>query len=135
MTWIALLGLVLGGDKKPMESITVDAMELNTVCDREHKPMFTQIIVWNIQPDDGKLHNLGWKIVRLPSEEPWPIRADLWICFHVCEQTRSVLIVKSGCMRYTQTQHDRERADTVDYWDNDAPNVFNMQSKKARVGG
>lgn len=107
--------MVLGiGDKN---SSTVDILETNHVYDKNGLYVFTQVIAWKIMPDDGKPHNLGWKVIKEPFEFPCK-SAALW---YIIVDNKKIY-AKMHIQRWLN--FDIERQDTDSYWHNQRPNIF-----------
>lgn len=98
--------------------VSCDVIELNHVHDAKGCPVYRQVILWRIMPEDGKPHTVGWRLVK-PDEDP----------IHGCDGRWRVYgeqrIVTAPTLRMTWTQCDPEMIDRRSYWKGQQPpNLF-----------
>jgi hypothetical protein len=109
------------GTDNPVTQIEVDLLEVNTMCDAECKPIFQQVIAWNVMPEDGKIHNVGWQIVNRETDLPSK-SGRLWSLTAISKH--QAVRIQSPQIRRTWTQTDPERHDSRHYWQGNPPNIF-----------
>jgi hypothetical protein len=124
-----VLATILGGPLMPKncEVQTVDVIEVNHVYCKDGRLMFSQVVLWRIEASDGKLHNWGWKLIRVPWDQPVKVGAK-WELWHTCGRGR--LEIHAPCYRERSTNEDVERLDTKEFWGGSAPNLFLMEKEK-----
>lgn len=98
-------------------TLTVNTIELNHVYDKRCELIYTQVILWDIDASDGKLHNVGWRFVRRCQD--MPVRCGKRWMLHADGKT-----IYAVHFRETWTHFDRERQDSQAFWENEAPNLF-----------
>lgn len=128
---LAFVSLCFGSDiDRTVEHFSMDMLELNTVYDRECKPVFVQVIAWRYMEEDrGRRHNWGWRMVS--SQQDLPIRCGGTWTVTVYEGKR-VIKVSAPYLRRSWTQTDPEREDSRDWWRGEPPNVFQTQLVESR---
>ncbi len=103
--------------------LEADLIETNHVFDRKGEFMFSQVIVWQcMDADNGRLHNIGWKIVRTNWDLPIRIGKNRFQVVHY--ESGRKLEIYSNCFRMRMTDLDMEREDTREFWKGSAPNCF-----------
>lgn len=97
--------------------VNVDILETNHVYNKDGAYIFTQVIAWKIMPEDGRMHNLGWKMVKANFD--YPIKANkIWYL------KLSDRLIKADQHLERWLNFDIERADSSEYWRGNPPNVF-----------
>jgi hypothetical protein len=108
---------------------TVDMLETNHVYSSKGDHCFTQVIAWNYFQEDGKLHRVGWRIVRFRYD--WPIKSGgQWMVLG----NRGFVVSKRHMERHLM--FDIEAEDKKEFWGESAPNVFEsieVESYRVRV--
>lgn len=119
--FLLVMACVCGLERNPGKTISVDVLELNTMHDAQAQPTYQQVIAWQRMPEDGRLHNVGWRIVGSVGDLPEQHGAGWSVTVY---ESHRVLRVVAPQIRRSWTQCDPERVDTSDWWRGNAPNVF-----------
>lgn len=126
LTATLALALLTHGGTHNMRTIHVleaDCIETNHVFDKHGEHLFTQVIIWQcMESDNGRLHNVGWKIVRSNWDLPIRIGRNRFQVLHY--ESGRKLEIYSNCFRMRMTNQDMEREDTREFWRGSAPNCF-----------
>ena len=123
---LATLFALLGSPWVPARHETrVDCIEINHVIDKQGDVVFSQAILWRIDPADGRLHNYGWKMLRERADWPWWSHGCI-VIHHV--DARGVVVITAPFCRVRSSSDDMERIDTQEFWHGLAPNLFSCQA-------
>ena len=116
--WMLILAITDG-------AIHIDCIELNHMHDHKSRYVFSQAILLNRDASDGKLHNVGWKIL---DRTDWPTRRAGGVHLHI-----DGTFYKAPMFRESWSQVDPERADSSRWWRGQQPNLFNREDRKVKV--
>ena len=130
MAWMLILILFGRGDRDTLDTRAVDMIELSHVADDKGRIVFSQIILWRIDPVDGKYHNCGWRHAK-----PWmgaiERRGCMW-CVTGKDDTERVKFL-APVFRESWSHIDPEQEDKRKYWRGESPNLFQKQTRPAVV--
>lgn len=96
---------------------SVDVLEANHVYSKRGEYVFTQVIAWNYDAADGRLHTVGWRLTRFPYDRVHK-GPGVWFARH----ERGFVTSKRHIERWLD--FDIESQDRKEFWKGEAPNVF-----------
>jgi len=130
MAWMLLLILFGRGDRDCIDTRAVDMIELSHIADSKGNIVFSQIILWKIDPVDGRYHNYGWR-----HAQPWmgaiERRGSRW-CVIGKDDTERIKFI-APVFRESWSHIDPEQEDRRKYWRGESPNLFQKQTRPAVV--
>ena len=113
--WMLVLAITDG-------SVIVDMLELNHVHDPKGRCVISQVILWDWESSDGKLHNVGWTLAGGTVE-----RSGGWHRYRYWDGRR-LIVVRSRAFRETWTHEDMERKDSRVFWGGVGPNLLHAET-------
>lgn len=95
----------------------VDVLETNHVYDKRGEHCFTQVIAWQYDAADGRLHSTGWRFVRFHCDRVHKVPGGYFV-----KHERGFVTAPRHIER--RLNFDIEREDSQTFWKNEGPNVF-----------
>jgi hypothetical protein len=124
-----LLVLFGRGDCDTANTKVVDMIELSHIGNPKMGVTCHQVILWKIDPADGKYHVFGWRTL-----DPWNedsnsvyLSGSMW-CVMGKDETAMVRYTAKN-FRESWSEIDPEREDRIKHWRGEPPNLFRKHKR------
>lgn len=117
MKWMLLVCLVLGsgfGHRRTTKVLHMDQVEINHFYDKNANYVYTQAIIYDQQGDH--LVNYGWALLGTNNVVDFLDRERKVLYLANDSGKIKIVVIHYGILHETWTQFDRERENTLRYW-------------------
>lgn len=129
MAWMLLLLLFGRGDCDTANTKVVDMIELNHLGNSRFGVTCHQVILWRIDPVDGKYRVFGWKTLEPWQENENPVHWNgSMFCVMGKDDTAMVRYTAKN-FRESWSEIDPEREERITHWRGEPPNLFRKHRK------